>query len=364
MVRSPQPLRTDTIEIPLGIQESWQKCINLIARLENIPAALVMRVHTDDIEVFLASQNDGNPYTQSERAPLNTGLYCEAVMKKRDCLVVLNALDDPDWDHNPDTKLNMISYMGWPIVWPNGDVFGTICVLDNKEHHYSEISSELLYEFKELIEFSLRSIYENLLLHSSYETTRQLYDERRHLKKLATTDSLCRICNRRALFENGKRLYERALREGGSLAIFMVDIDHFKHINDRYGHLTGDAALIYLSDLLTSVCRPGDVLARYGGDEFALLITDADSEAAAALADRILEATRTTPLRINGSTVPLSVSIGYCCGPVDSFDLNTGIECADQAMLAAKKAGRNRAQACAPLAEAAAEAEAAVEAEA
>jgi len=160
-------LNTREITIPPDVRESWQKSVDLMAKITGVPAALVMRAHPEDIEVFVASRGLDNPYREFERAPLNTGLYCETVMANRERLLVPNALDDPAWDHNPDIELGMISYMGWPIVWPNGDIFGTICILDRKGNPHDETRSQLLYEFKELIEFSLRSIYDGLLLRGS-----------------------------------------------------------------------------------------------------------------------------------------------------------------------------------------------------
>lgn len=341
-------LQTEAIDIPPGVQESWQKSVNLIARVANVPAALVMRVHPEDIEVFTASQSEGNPYRVGERAPLDTGLYCETVMAQRDRLLVPNALVDPAWDHNPDIELNMVSYMGWPIVWPNGDVFGTICLLDNKANAYDDTRSELLYEFKELIEYSLRAIYDDQLLDSTTELAQRLNEERRTLKKLATTDSLCRICNRRALIEQGNRVYERMGKAGLPVAVLIVDVDNFKKINDSFGHLRGDGALLHIASLLESVSRPGDTVARYGGDEFCLLAPEVGADAAMALAGRILEAVRAEPLQMEGQTLALSVSIGVYAALPSQADLHTAIQRADTALLVAKRQGRNRAELWAP----------------
>jgi GGDEF domain-containing protein len=181
--------------------------------------------------------------------------------------------------------LNMISYMGWPITWPNGDLFGTICILDSKENRYDETHSQLLYQFKELIEFSLRSLYEEQLLSSSRLVSQQLDRERRALKKLATTDSLTGIFNRRAFLGLGNQLFVRHHEEQTSIALFVVDVDRFKAINDRHGHLTGDRALAHLAALLVRLSRRVDVLARFGGDEFILLVPEATPGDAAGFAD-------------------------------------------------------------------------------
>ncbi len=122
-------LREDFI-IDSVIQAKWEKLLDLIAELMAIPVALIMRAHPWNIEVFAKSGNKENIYRQGERAPLHTGLYCEYVMDNQKELVISNALKEPEWKDNPDIALGMIAYMGYPILWPTGEVFGTICVLD------------------------------------------------------------------------------------------------------------------------------------------------------------------------------------------------------------------------------------------
>jgi signal transduction histidine kinase len=147
---------TKDIEVPEAYLEKWQKTVDLMAHIFEVPAGLIMRVLPTEIEVFVSSQTENNPYEKSEKAFLNTGLYCETVMAQRDQLQVPNALDDVDWEKNPDVKLNMISYLGVPLVWPTNEIFGTICVLDSKTRHYSSIYQALLWQFKEIIDGDLR----------------------------------------------------------------------------------------------------------------------------------------------------------------------------------------------------------------
>ena len=137
--------------VPEPFVEKWQATINTLARVFEAPAGLIMRVLMSEIEVLVASQSEGNPYEPHEKANLDTGLYCETVMASRSTLHVPNALEDPAWKDNPDVKLNMISYLGMPLVWPDGSVFGTICVLDDKTRHYSSLYRELLDQFSQMI---------------------------------------------------------------------------------------------------------------------------------------------------------------------------------------------------------------------
>jgi len=136
--------------------EKWQKTVDLMANLFEVPAGLIMKVHPTQIEVLVSSQTEGNPYGVNEKADLNTGLYCETVMALRNELHVPNALEDVEWQNNPDVKLQMISYLGVPLIWPNNQIFGTICVLDNKTRHYASLYHALLWQFKEIVDGDLK----------------------------------------------------------------------------------------------------------------------------------------------------------------------------------------------------------------
>lgn len=151
----------DNLAIPGVMLEGWQITVDLIAELIHVPAALIMRVHPREIEVFVASQNQGNIYEAGERAQLNTGLYCETVMDTQQALCVPNALEDPLWDKNPDIELGMISYYGLPLTWPTGEIFGTFCVLDTKTNTHIKIYRELIQRFRDSIQLSIDSIYYN-----------------------------------------------------------------------------------------------------------------------------------------------------------------------------------------------------------
>ncbi|RPJ78848.1 MAG: GAF domain-containing sensor histidine kinase, partial [Deltaproteobacteria bacterium] len=175
---------SEHIEVPTAYLEKWQKTADLLAHIFNVPAGLIMRVLPSEIEVFVSSRTDHNPYEEHERAPLNTGLYCETVMAKRDMLHVPNALEDPVWENNPDVKLNMISYLGVPLIWPNQEVFGTICVLDSKTRHYTSLYEALLWQFKDIIDGDLR------LLISERESKQQAVELAKALDHLKTTQDV------------------------------------------------------------------------------------------------------------------------------------------------------------------------------
>ena len=164
-----------SLQVPSEIVGKWQGIVDLLAEIMHVPAALVMQVEPPNIKVLVSSESAGNPYEQGELASLNTGLYCETVMKTRQPLLVPDALGDEAWKSNPDIKLGMISYLGFPITWPNGDIFGTICVLDNRRNEQSELYRKLLMYCRDVLETDLRN---------SANLTEELTTSRAHLNEL------------------------------------------------------------------------------------------------------------------------------------------------------------------------------------
>ena len=146
--------------VPEDMRARWQRVADLMAKTVGVPAGLIMRVDPPCIEVFVSSATSGNPYTAGHGEELGTGLYCERVMVQRCLLHVPDARRDPEWDHNPDIELGMVCYLGYPIEWPDGEVFGTICVLDARENPNVGTHQELMAEFQQVIEGDLHLLIE------------------------------------------------------------------------------------------------------------------------------------------------------------------------------------------------------------
>ncbi len=157
-------------DIPKHITNQWQSILNLMAEILNVPAGLIMKLHSNKIEVFAKSINDSNPYKSGETCSLGEGLYCETVVGKQQTLIIVNAINDEIWKDNPDVKLNMVSYLGMPILWPDKEIFGTICVLDNKENSYCEKYIKLIKFFKRNIENDLEVLLENTVVKEKYHS--------------------------------------------------------------------------------------------------------------------------------------------------------------------------------------------------
>jgi PAS domain S-box-containing protein len=145
-------------EIPDGFLKKWQEIADLIAAIINVPAALIMKTENELMEVFTSSNTENNPYKVGDNEKWY-GLYCETVIKTQKKLRIPNALKDKNWDKNPDIKLGMIAYLGYPINFPDQKPFGTFCVLDNKERQFSAENEQLLLQFKKVIELDLALIF-------------------------------------------------------------------------------------------------------------------------------------------------------------------------------------------------------------
>ncbi len=151
-------MTTEALEIPQDMLRKWQEIMDLLAEIMRVPAALIVKFEPTELVVLVSSDSEGNPYQRSERCPANTGLYCESAMKERGTLLIPNALLDERWKCSPEVKQGMISYLGVPIAWPSGDVFGTICALDNQENGYGQPFQRLLLQFRDVIESDLKSL--------------------------------------------------------------------------------------------------------------------------------------------------------------------------------------------------------------
>lgn len=159
-------IRPDLVDkISTRLIDRWQLLVDSFTRMMNVPTGLIMRLDENTIEVFISSRTGGNPYKKGIREELVYGLYCETVVGQQEKLLVPNAVNSPVWkDNNPDIKLNNISYLGFPVNWPSGEIFGTVCVLDNKENHYSEVNIDFLEQVKNSIEKDLELVWSNLSL--------------------------------------------------------------------------------------------------------------------------------------------------------------------------------------------------------
>ncbi|MDB5933292.1 MAG: hypothetical protein JWQ01_636 [Massilia sp.] len=164
---------------------------------------------------------------------------------------------------------------------------------------------------------------------------------------LATIDSLTGLVNRRAFFERTESARLLATRLRSPIALMMIDIDHFKRLNDRFGHATGDEALRVFADTARQALRDHDIMGRLGGEEFALVLPATDLEGALQAAERLRTAVSAAVLPTSGHQYAMTVSIGVVV--IDPNEhINSALARADHALYAAKSAGRDRVEAGMP----------------
>lgn len=184
-----------------------------------------------------------------------------------------------------------------------------------------------------------------------YRDVTQRKNLERELQRLATTDMLTGIANRRAFLEGAEAVYARSLSDGRPFALLMLDVDHFKSVNDRFGHLEGDRALFTFAQAVKALLRPQDLLGRLGGEEFGAMLPDTDVSGGAEVATRILHSIRGLQLTdVLGNPYGITVSVGLGTGRTADRSLRDILDRVDQALYDAKRRGRDQLVTLEPLA--------------
>jgi len=185
--------------------------------------------------------------------------------------------------------------------------------------------------------------YQNILEESVEKRTKELKDINMKLQVLATTDTLTNIKNRRSFFDSSEPMIPYCKREGKKIGFLMIDIDHFKSINDKYGHGTGDEALKLIAKTLSTIVRKSDILGRIGGEEFAVALPNTNENGVMLVADKIRIAIENLFFGDNSNdSIELRVSIGATVLKDTDNDIDDLRNRADEALLTAKNAGRNK----------------------
>ncbi|HEX9018344.1 MAG TPA: sensor domain-containing diguanylate cyclase, partial [Anaerolineaceae bacterium] len=255
--------------------------------------------------------------------------YPEIVVRERRPLMVT----DVRQSHIPEGVDGLSQEMGNArsiILTPlyiGSQVFGALSLSAKEPGSFTETNLHLLSSFGATTTAALQ----NALLHAE-------------IKQLAVTDPLTGQLNRRAFFDLGRRELERYLRFNHPLSALMVDLDHFKKINDTYGHAIGDQILRILSERCRTTIRETDIFGRYGGDEFVLLLPDTDLLTARFIANRIREAVANTPWSTEQGLITVTASLGLVQANRRHHRLEDLLNDADKALYLAKERGRDRVE--------------------
>jgi PAS domain S-box-containing protein len=169
---------TPEIAIPADVLWNWQRIVDLLANIMRVPSAVVTKLEPPQdtqYRTLVCSNSKGNPFPADQFFAMDIGTFCETVIKNREPLLVANALEDEQWKSAPELQVGMISYLGYPVLWPDGRMFGTICVLDDKANRYSDLYQELLLHCRDVLQGDLQTLA---------RLGHELEEQRTHLSEL------------------------------------------------------------------------------------------------------------------------------------------------------------------------------------
>jgi diguanylate cyclase (GGDEF)-like protein len=311
----------------------WESMLNILAEFMDVPVAMLTRLERDDLSVYVKNTSPSNPFKLGTKEKCTgSGSYCEYVIHHSSRLFVNNALDDPEWRDNPDVAYELINYLGYPVRWPNGDMFGTLCVLDNKPHVYTEKQERLMLQMRNMVEINLELLEKNL----------ELENLSKNLQYLANTDELTGIWNRRAFIAESNKELQRAQRTQHPTCLLMMDLDDFKEINDKFGHEVGDEVLKLFTHSIRATKRSYDIFGRVGGEEFAMLLPETRKVEAIELAERLRQRVSEIFFHKQQTDITITVSIGLYELAKNDTTILAALGKADKVLYAAKRAGKNQ----------------------
>jgi diguanylate cyclase (GGDEF)-like protein len=216
------------------------------------------------------------------------------------------------------------SWLGVPLT-VRGEIIGLLAIDSAKLNFFTQGHVKTVSTFADQVAIALENA--------------RLFEE---VQNLALTDALTSLYNRRGLFEIGHIEFTRTQRLDRPFSVIMIDIDHFKSINDRFGHLAGDQVLQFLASELRNAVRGSDIVGRYGGEEFAIFLSGSDGKAARKLAERLRVKIEEMPFYVGDHEIKMTISLGVSASDENNPNLETLVARADQALYVAKHKGRNR----------------------
>ena len=304
-----------------AVEEPFEKIVTLVRTVLAVPVATVTLVDRDR-QWFKARR--GMEQSETPRAVS----FCTHTIQQRDPLIIENALADPRFAESPLVvgPPYVRSYAGIPLRTPEGYNVGALCAMDTRPRRFSPADVAILSNFANIVCDELE------------------------LRLIAQVDHLTGALTRRGFVDQAQREMERTLRYGRASSLIMIDVDHFKRVNDTYGHSIGDQVLKQIASLAETTLRPCDLFGRLGGEEFALLMPETSGAAALVVAERLRNTIAEHPMTLHGGgTIHVTASFGVAELSASFNTLTAWLERADTMLYAAKSGGRNRTQLAEPM---------------
>ncbi|MEG3155061.1 sensor domain-containing diguanylate cyclase [Sphingomonas sp. RB1R13] len=291
-----------------GREQNFDAITSLVCSVLDVPICAVSLVD-EERQWFKSIAGLDVSETPREQA------FCDHTIRARGVMQVDDATADARFAGNELVTSDPLirSYVGAPLVTPDGYQLGALCAIDRKPRSFDASQRALLERFSGLVV------------------------EQLELRTLAHQDFLTNALTRRAFCERARAALGQHARDRSPAALLTFDVDHFKAVNDRFGHGTGDQVLKGIADACRAALRPGDLFGRLGGEEFAVLLPDTEAGPARACAERLRAAIQLNPAL--GCPV-VSASFGMAMATDESVD--QWLVAADEALYEAKRGGRNR----------------------
>ncbi len=315
------------------IEERFERITRMVCRSLKVPIAAISIIN-ESRQWFKSIQGLNASETPREIA------FCAHAILRDELLLVQDATQDERFADNPlvTDEPFIRFYAGYPLNLGQDLHVGTLCAIDRVPRELSAEEQEILYDLSKMVESELAAI-------ALSEAQVQLIQELGELERVAMVDSLTRLWNRLGIETLLKREWDYATRKDSPMAIVMIDFDNFKQINDQHGHLVGDEVLQGSSRLIISVLRSYDILGRWGGDEFMLILPGSSREQTAMLLERIQAAIAQNPVPTSAGPMTISLSMGgVSMFTKQGKTLQYWVEQADNQLIKIKRLGKGNFQ--------------------
>jgi diguanylate cyclase (GGDEF)-like protein len=304
----------------------FEKIYREVCRIIPVDAFFVAIFHAGSREIEMAFLMDQGVRSPSTRFGMESGPTAKVITSGQP--ILFNRQEDEMMDGERRLGHNVDEVTASVIIVPmrvGAHVVGAVSAQSYTMNAYGEEERDLLMTIASSAAIAL----ENARLYQS-------------ARELSLTDDLTGLGNYRYFCDLLDKEIERAIRHSTPLTLVMLDSDHLKYINDKYGHAIGDTHLIHLADTMRAVARKSDILARYAGDEFMIILPNTAGADGLVLAERLRAEMERTPLMVDGTPVTATISLGVASMPQSGGSVDALVRAADAAMYEAKRQGKNR----------------------